>query len=126
MGPAMSILLNEPIAIERGAALNAQPWERTDERQGYANGFKDRHLDTRLGTLGLRLPQVRGDLKFSPSPLERGQRSERARKLSLAEMYINGVSTRKVTKVMEKRCAIMMATSDGWEAEKRYLNMTDQ
>jgi hypothetical protein len=41
-------------------------------------------------------------------------------------MYINGVSTRKVTKVMEKRCAIMMATSDGWEAKKRYLNMTDQ
>ena len=49
MGPAMSILLNEAIASERSGALNAQPWERTDERQGLCNGFKDRRLDTRRG-----------------------------------------------------------------------------
>lgn len=111
MGTAMSILLNEAMKVERSRALNAQPWERTDERTGYANGYKDRQLDSRLGTLDLQLPQVRGDLKFYPSALERGQRSERALKLSLAEMYIQGVSTRRVTKIMETLCGTEVSSS---------------
>ena len=111
MGAAMSVLLNEAMIIERSTALKAQPWERNEERTGHAHGFKDRYLDTRLGTLDLRRPQVRGDLKFYPSALERGQRSERALKLSLAEMYINGVSTRKVTKIMEKLCGTQVSSA---------------
>ena len=111
MGAAMSVLLNEAMIIERSTALKAKPWERNEERTGHANGFKDRYLDTRLGTLDLRLPQVRGYLKFYPSALERGQRSERALKLSLAEMYINGVSTRKVTKIMEKLCGTQVSSA---------------
>ena len=111
MGTAMSILLNEAMKIERANALNAQPWERTNERNGYANGYKDRYLDSRFGTLDLRVPQVRGDLTFYPSALERGQRSERALKLAIAEMYIQGVSTRRVTEVMEKLCGTQVSSS---------------
>jgi transposase-like protein len=111
MGPAVSILLNEAMMIERSHALQAQPWERTDERAGYANGYKDRHLSTRLGALDLRVPQVRGDTKFFPSALERGQRSERALKCALAEMYIQGVSTRRVTQIMETLCGTEVSSS---------------
>ena len=62
-------------------------------------------------TFDLRLPRVRGDLKLYPSALERGQRSERVRKRSLAEVYSNGASTRKGTKVMEKRCGTEVSSS---------------
>lgn len=111
MGAAMSILLNEAMKIEQSRALKAEPWERSEERTGYANGYKDRRLGSRLGTLDLRIPQVRGDVEFYPSALERGQRSERALKLALAEMYIQGVSTRRVTQIMETMCGLEVSSS---------------
>lgn len=104
LGAAVSILLNEAMKIERSRALGAGPWERTGERRGYANGYKHRTLKTRLGKLELEVPQVRGNVKFYPSALERGQRSERALKVALAEMYVKGVSTRKVKPILEKMC----------------------
>ena len=85
LGPAVSVLLNEAMRIERSRVLGAEPWERTGERRGYANGYKPRTLKTRLGKLDLSVPQVRGDVGFYPSALERGQRSERALKAALAE-----------------------------------------
>src|SRR5512138_3091049 len=88
LGPAVSVLLNEAMKIERSKALGAGPWQRTPERNGYANGYKPRTLKTRLGKLELAVPQVRGEVDFYPSALERGQRSERALKLALAEMYV--------------------------------------
>lgn len=112
MGKAVSILINEAMKIERSHALNAEPWERTDERNGYANGYKDRAIKTRMGMLELRTPQVRGDVDFYPSALERGQRSERALKVAIAEMYIQGVSTRRVTQVMEKLCGTQVSSSE--------------
>jgi putative transposase len=112
LGPAVSVLLNEAMRIERHRALAAEPWERTPERKGYANGYKPRTLKTRLGKLDLQVPQVRGDVDFYPSALEHGQRSERALKLALAEMYVEGVSTRNVTDVLEAMCGTTVSSSE--------------
>ena len=89
-------LLNEAMKAERAEALGAEPYERTPERVGYANGFKPKTLQTRMGAITVEIPQVRG-ISFYPQSLEKGIRSERALKLAIAEMYVNGVSTRRVT-----------------------------
>ena len=96
---AVSILINEAMRIERSRALEAEPWQRTDTRKGYANGYKPKNVKSRIGELTLQIPQVGGPLQFYPNALEKGLRSERALKLAMAEMYINGVSTRKVNEV---------------------------
>lgn len=100
---AMQILLNEAMKLERAHYLNATPYQRTEERRSYANGFKDKTVSSRIGKLELRVPQTR-DSEFYPSALERGERSERAFKLAIAEMYVQGVSTRKVAKITEELC----------------------
>ena len=103
MAMAMQTLLNEAMKLERSQVLGARPFERTPQRRGYANGFKPKTVQTRVGALELAVPQTRG-IEFYPSALERGTRSERALKLAVAEMYLQGVSTRKVTAVMEELC----------------------
>jgi putative transposase len=109
---AVSMLINEAMKIERSRALGAQPWERSDQRRGYANGYKPRSLKSRIGKLSLQVPQVRGEIKYYPSALERGLRSERAVKLAIAEMYVQGVSTRKVTEVMETLCGLEVTSAE--------------
>lgn len=107
---ALTILFNAAMLLERQRFLNAEPHERTEERRDYANGFKPRKLRTRVGELELRVPQVRqGD--FYPSALERGSRSERALKVALAEMYVQGVSTRKVPAITEQLCGFEVTSS---------------
>jgi transposase-like protein len=111
MARAVELLMNEAMRLERTSFLGAAPNERTPERVGHANGFKPKALRTRLGQLGLRVPQVRAlpgqaPLSWYPQSLERGLRSERALKLAIAEMYVQGISTRKVTEVMEKLCGL--------------------
>jgi putative transposase len=108
---ALRLLRNEAMRIERSQALQAQPDERTDKRLGQANGFKDKNFETRLGTLKLDIPQVRGPIKFYPSALEKGQRSEQALLLALAEMYVQGVSTRKVTAILESMCGLEISSA---------------
>ena len=98
------LLVNEAMLQERSQALQAQPYERTETRQGQANGFKSKTLATRVGPIRFSVPQVRGDLDFYPSALEKGVRSEQALKLALAEMYVQGVSTRKVSAIVEELC----------------------
>lgn len=115
---AVSILINEAMCIERSKALGARPWERSDNRQGYANGYKDKTVNSRLGKLDLRVPQVRGDVQFYPSALEKGLRSERALTLAMAEMYVNGVSTRKVTKVLKELCGLEITSTQVSRATK--------
>src|SRR5919205_2910956 len=105
MAEAVRIMLNEAMKIERSQTIGAGPYERTDRRQGYANGFKAKTVETRLGPLTLQVPQARG-VEFYPSALERGVRSERALKLAVAEMYVQGVSTRKVAAITEKLCGL--------------------
>lgn len=111
LGNAIAILLNEVMKVERCRVLQAGPWQRTEDRRGHANGYKPKMVDTRLGKLTLQVPQVRGDVDFYPSALERGLRSERALKLAMAEMYVKGVSTRKVTDIMEQLCGLEVTST---------------
>jgi len=108
---ALRILINEAMAIERSHALQAQPYERTEQRLGHANGFKDKDFHTRIGTIKLDIPQVRGPVKFYPAALEKGQRSEQALTAALAEMYVQGVSTRKTTAILEQLCGLEISSS---------------
>jgi putative transposase len=110
LAQAVTVLLNEVVKIERAAVLKASPYQRTDDRQGYANGFKPRTLHTRLGALTVEVPQTRG-VEFYPSALEKGVRSERALKLAVAEMYVQGVSTRKVAAITEPLCGLEVTSS---------------
>ncbi len=110
MANAMQILFNEAMKIERSEYLGAAPYQRTAERKSYANGFKEKTVSTRLGKLELRVPQTR-DSEFYPSALERGERSERALKLAIAEMYVQGVSTRKVAKITAELCGLEVTST---------------
>jgi transposase-like protein len=105
----MSLLINEAMRVEREQYLHALPYERTINRVSYANGYKPKKVRTRVGELSLSVPQTRDG--FYPASLEKGLRSERALKLALAEMYIQGVSTRKVAEVTENLCGFSV-TSD--------------
>jgi transposase-like protein len=97
----LEAVVNQVLAAQVSEHLQAEPYERTDERRGYRNGYKPRQLTTRVGTLLLRIPQVR-DGSFSPELLARYQRSEQALVCTLMEMVVNGVSTRKVAQVTEE------------------------
>lgn len=108
---AISTLINLAGKIEREKVLQAEAYERTEERLGYANGYKDKTLKTRIGEIPVKVPQVRGDIEFYPSALEKGIRSERALKLAIAEMYVNGVSVRKVSKIVETLCGFEISSS---------------
>jgi putative transposase len=94
-------VINTAMQIERQQFLNVSPYERSAERRGHANGYKPKTVTTRVGQVRFDVPQVR-DSSFYPQALEKGLRSERALKLALAEMYIQGVSTRRVAAITEK------------------------
>jgi transposase-like protein len=111
MAHVMELLLNECMKIERQQALGVGPYQRSELRRGRANGFKPRSIKTRIGRLELAVPQVRG-ASFYPQALERGSRSEKALRLALAEMYVQGVSTSKVTKITEALCGCEISSSD--------------
>ena len=104
------IVLNAAMYIERQKHIGAGPYERTPERQGHANGFKPKTVATRMGKITMAIPQVR-DCDFYPSSLDKGIRSERALKLALAEMYVQGVSTRKVAAITEQMCGFAVSSS---------------
>src|SRR3954471_3942865 len=86
------------------------PYQQAEGRTGYANGFKPRTIHTRIGPLTVEVPQARG-VEFSPSALEKGLRSERALKLAVAEMDVQGVSTRKVAAITERLCGLEVTTA---------------
>jgi len=102
--------LQKILEAEFESKIQAKPYERTDDRQGYRNGTYTRTLKTRVGTLELQVIRDR-EGKFSTELFDRYQRSEKALVLSLIEMYINGVSTRKVKKITEKLCGTMISKS---------------
>lgn len=108
--PALELLMNAAMKIEREHVLGAGSYERTEGRQGYANGYKPKELQTRMGALELKVPKVRG-LSFYPRSLERGTRSEKALKLAIAQMYLEGVSTRNVQDITEKLCGFEISSS---------------
>lgn len=110
-GEGIRLLVEEAMRRERAAVLQAQPYERTAARQGQANGFKPKTLTTRIGAITFQVPQVRPGLEFYPSSLEQGVRSEQALKLALAEMYVQGGSTRKVAALVEELCGSSVSST---------------
>ena len=96
--------------MEMTEALGAEKGERTAGRLGYRSGYYDRTLVTRIGKLELRVPQDR-EGRFSTELFERYQRSERALVAALAEMYVQGVSTRKVKAITEELCGHSLSAS---------------
>jgi len=111
LAEGIRLLVNEAMLQERSQVLKAQPYQRTDERAGHANGFKDKTLNLRLAPVTFAIPQVRSGVKFYPSALEKGMRSEQALKLALAEMYVQGVSTRKVAAIVEQLCGVEVSST---------------
>jgi transposase-like protein len=103
-------LLQEMLEGEMTEALGASKSERIDGRVGYRSGHYNRTLITRVGKLELRVPQDR-DGRFSTELFERYQRSEQALVASLAEMYVQGVSTRKVKAITEELCGHSFSAS---------------
>jgi putative transposase len=102
--------LQRILEAEMSAHLRAAPHERTENRKGHRNGYKPRTLKTRVGTLELLVPQDR-EGTFSTRLFARYQRNEKALVLALMEMYIEGVSTRKVKEVTEELCGTSFSKS---------------
>jgi putative transposase len=96
-------IFNQVLLSQSTEQIGAQPYERTEDRTAYRNGFRDRQLTTRVGALTLRVPRHRNG-QFSTELFARYQRSEQALVLAMMEMVINGVSTRKVEQITEELC----------------------
>ena len=111
-------VMQEMLEAEMTDALGAAKGERSDGRLGYRSGYYGRTLITRVGKLELRVPQDR-DGRFSTELFERYQRSERALVTSLAEMYVQGVSTRKVKTITEELCGHSFSASSISAINKR-------
>ena len=125
LGEALRRIINQAMQLERQQHLGVGPYERSDARNGYANGYKPKTVKTRVGALGLDIPQVR-DSSFYPSSLEKGLRSERALKIALAEMYVQGVSTRKVAKITEQLCGFEVTSTQVSRAAKELDQILEQ
>src|SRR5918992_2947506 len=108
--PLVQAFLQELLEAEMTEALGAEKGERTPLRLGHRSGYYTRTLVTRVGKLELRVPQDR-DGRFSTELFERYQRSEQALVATLAEMYVQGVSTRKVKAITEELCGHSFSAS---------------
>ena len=100
-GETLRLLVNEASRIERAQHLQAMPCERSAQRVDPSQWLKTKTMLMRLGEIAFEVPQVR-TAGFYPGALERGSRSEQSVNLALAEMYVQGVSTRKVIEVLQK------------------------
>lgn len=129
-------VVNQAMQAEVSQYLAADEYQRTSRRRGYRNGAKSRRLSTRIGSLDLSVPQTRGCEPYHPSMFARWQRSERALLVACAEMFFQGVSTRKVQNVLDQMCnsEISSATVSRIAAEldeklaefrRRSLNVTE-
>ena len=107
---SLALVLNSLMEKERDEYINALSHERTDDRRGYRNGYYERELITGTGSLTLKVPRTR-DGEFSTSVFQKYERCEQALILSMIEMVVNGVSTRKVTKIVEELCGKSVSKS---------------
>jgi len=107
---SLALLLNSLMEKERDEFINALSYERSEDRRGYRNGYYERELITGSGSLKLKVPRTR-DGEFSTTVFEKYQRCEQALILSMIEMVVNGVSTRKVTKIVEELCGKSVSKS---------------
>jgi putative transposase len=107
---SLSLILNSLMEKERDEYINALHHERTEDRRGYRNGYYERELVTGVGSLKLKVPRTR-DGAFSTTVFEKYKRCEKALILSMIEMVVNGVSTRKVTRIVEELCGTSVSKS---------------
>lgn len=110
MAELVSSVINQVLEAQMSEHLGAERHEQSEARVGYRNGYRTRQLYTRVGTLTLRVPQTR-DGSFCTEIFKRYQRGEQAFVLGLMEMYLQGVSTRKVTKITEELCGTSFSKS---------------
>lgn len=103
-------ILNQIMLVESAVQLGADKHERTEERQDYRNGTRERILHTRIGTIELEVPRHRNK-PFHTMIFENYKRSEAALISAMVQMVINGVSTRKVSKVVEELCGTSFSKS---------------
>ena len=106
----LTTIFNQLMEEQRTEYIQAQEYERTNDRRSQRNGYYERAYTTRVGTLELTVPRTR-DGEFSPTIFERYQRNEKALLASMLEMYVSGVSTRKVSKVVETLCGKSVSKS---------------
>jgi len=107
----VSAAVQEALDREFEMFLGAAPYERTATRRGWRNGSYERTLTTRVGALTLKVPRDRDGI-FQPALFARYERTEQALVLAMAEMYFQGVSTRKVTEVVEVLCGSSVSASE--------------
>ena len=100
-------VMEEEVGVHVGAGRH----ERNTERVAYRNGYKPRTINSRVGKIALEIPQVRGSEPYHPSMFARWQRSERALLVACAEMYFAGVSTRRVSDVLEAMGGFSLSAS---------------
>jgi transposase-like protein len=103
-------MIQQVLEEELTAFLGAEPYDRTEHRRGYRNGYKPRTLKTRVGRLELQVPKDRAG-EFQTELFEKYQRNEKALLLAITEMYVQGVSTRKVKKITEELCGLDISKS---------------
>lgn len=107
----LTTVFNTLMEQQRDEYIGANEYERAEGRVSQRNGYYEREYTTRIGSLSLRVPRTRDGL-FSPDIFERYQRNEKALVASMLEMYVSGVSTRKVARLW-RSCA-----------ERRYQNLS--
>lgn len=110
MAKLMEQIINQILDAQATEIIGAKPYERTDDRTAYRNGHRARQMKTRIGTMNLLVPRLRNG-EFSTELFQRYQRSEQALVLSMMEMVIQGVSTRKVTQITEELCGTSFSKS---------------
>lgn len=107
----MQTFLQQTIEAEFRKFINAKEYERTEERKGQRNGHYEQQLNTRVGTISLRVCRDR-DGQFKTELFERYQRSEKALVYAIVEMYYSGISTRKVVRAVEELCGMSVSKSE--------------
>ncbi len=107
----LTTIVHDVIDREFTAFLGAEAFERTPQRTGWRNGYRTRRWVTRVGPLTLQIPRDRSG-RFQPSLFQRYQRSEKALVLALQEMYVQAVSTRKVSAIVEQLCGTTISASE--------------
>lgn len=116
--PMVQQAMQSVLEMEMEECLQAGRYERSEERTGYRSGYYRRRLVTRVGTISLRVPQDRSG-HFSTQVFEQYQRSEKALVAALAQMYVQGVSTRKVAAITEELCGHEFSASSISEITRR-------
>lgn len=106
----LACIFNQLMEKQRDEYIHADPYARDEERISQRNGYYERHYTTRVGTIELIVSRTR-DGEFAPTIFEKYKRNEKALVASMLEMYIQGVSTRKVSSIVETLCGHTVSKS---------------